>query len=54
MIEVNDSLRDDLSPLSSDPYGAGWIIKARVAEGALSEELLDYAAYQKQIAEEEQ
>ena len=54
VIEVNDALRDDLCPLSADPYGAGWIMKAKLAGGANLEGLLDYAAYQKQIAEEAQ
>ena len=54
VIEVNDALRDDLSLLSADPYGAGWILKAKLAGGTNLEGLLDYAAYQKQVAEEEQ
>ncbi|MGE5485095.1 MAG: glycine cleavage system protein GcvH [Ignavibacteriales bacterium] len=28
--EVNSALEDDASPLNSDPYGDGWIIKVRV------------------------
>lgn len=49
---VNEALRDDLSPLSSDPFGAGWMIQVKLAGTGGLDKLLDYAAYQKQIAEE--
>ena len=38
IVEVNDSLPDNLDTLSSDPYGAGWIIKVKLSsDGALAE-----------------
>ncbi len=52
VIEVNESLPDKLEILSTDPYGAGWIAKIKIADDANLSRLLDYAAYEKQCAEE--
>jgi glycine cleavage system H protein len=49
---VNSSLPDNLETLNQDPYGAAWLIKLKVAPDAKLDSLLDYAAYQKQVAEE--
>jgi glycine cleavage system H protein len=49
VVEVNQALAQNLDVLTSDPYGAGWIVKIRVSGG--SSELLDHAAYQKQCDE---
>jgi glycine cleavage system H protein len=49
---VNDRLPDDLETLSSDPYGAGWIAKIRIADAAMLAGLVDYAAYQARCREE--
>ena len=52
IIEVNSSLPDDLDTLGTDPYGAGWIIKVKVADDGPLANLMDYKAYQKQCSEE--
>lgn len=52
VIEVNESLPDNLEILSTDPYGQGWIAKIKLAPGANADHLLDFAAYQKQCEEE--
>lgn len=44
---VNSKLVDDLGPLSSDPFGAGWIIKLKIDDPAQLGGLMDFAAYQK-------
>ena len=49
---VNSKLADDLETLSKDPFGAGWIAKIKIADEANLKNLMDYAAYQKQCAEE--
>ncbi len=54
IIEVNSAIADNLDQLSDDPYGAGWLVKIRVADESGLEELLDYAAYQRQCAEQSQ
>jgi glycine cleavage system H protein len=52
VIAVNSKLADDLEILSKDPFGAGWIAKIKIADEANLKNLMDYAAYQKQCAEE--
>lgn len=52
VVEVNGDLADNLERLSSDPFGTGWMIKVKLAEGAGVDHLMDRNAYQKQIAEE--
>jgi glycine cleavage system H protein len=46
IIAVNSKLVDDLGPLSSDPFGTGWIIKLKVDDAAQLNGLMDFAAYQ--------
>lgn len=43
---------DKLARLSDDPYGDGWLVKIKVTNPAGLAALVDYAAYQKQCAEE--
>ncbi len=47
---VNEDLPDNLDTLNTDPYGAGWIMKVAVSD-ELSDNLLDYVAYQRQCGE---
>ena len=47
---VNEGLADDQGPLASDPYGEGWLFKVKVT--STSDEVLDLAAYEKQLATE--
>ncbi len=50
VVEVNEDLADDQAPLASDPYGAGWLFKVKVAETL--DGLMDLAAYETQLASE--
>lgn len=52
VIEVNSTLPGALETLSSDPFGAGWIAKIKTSDEANLAKLLDFAAYEKQCAEE--
>ena len=49
---VNESLPGKLEQLHDDPYGAGWIAKIKLSGEVDKSALMDYAAYQKQCAEE--
>jgi len=51
VVDVNDRLQEDLGVLSNDPFGAGWLMRVRVDEPALSDELMDRAAYERAWAE---
>ena len=52
IVEVNTSLADSLETFSSDPYGAGWIMKVKILDKSTLDQLMDDEAYQKQCAEE--
>lgn len=52
IVEVNSSLADSLETFSSDPYGAGWIMKVKIVDKSTLDQLMDDEAYQKQCAEE--
>ena len=45
VIEVNESLGDAPEAINDDPYGAGWIVKVRLANPAERDALLDRDAY---------
>lgn len=51
ILEVNAALQDDPSLVNSDPYGAGWMVKLRVADASDLEALLDSAAYMEHVGE---
>ncbi len=48
IVEVNAALAGEPGLINSDPYGAGWIFKMKVAPGA-ADALMDAAAYQAHI-----
>ncbi len=50
VLTINEALRDDQSPISNDPYNAGWMIRLKVSgeEG----ELLDADAYEQHVESE--
>ncbi len=52
VVEVNTRLASDPSPINADCYGAGWMLKVRLAPGAGLEQLMDQAAYDAQLASE--
>lgn len=47
VLEANTRLADDLGTLSSDPFGAGWLLKVKVSGAGLPADLMDRAAYEK-------
>ena len=46
VIEANAKLADDLGKLSDDPFGAGWLIKVQVADGATPAGLMNRTEYE--------
>lgn len=52
IVEANTALDEDVAPLSSDPFGSGWLMKVRLAADGLSSELLDRKAYEEYCASE--
>lgn len=51
VVATHDELVDNLEQLGADPYGNGWIIKVKLTDAGQLNQLLDYAAYQRQCAE---
>lgn len=45
IVEVNEALRADPSLANSDPQGAGWFFKMKLADAGELAQLLDNAAY---------
>jgi glycine cleavage system H protein len=53
VVAVHEGLADRLETLNSDPYGEGWMLRVKLSSDAALKNLMDYAAYQKQCAEEQ-
>lgn len=51
VVAVHSELVDKLETMADDPYGEGWIIKVKLADGATTDSLLTFDQYQKQCAE---
>ena len=49
IIAFNDDLESATETVNSDPYGAGWMIKVKIANPAEIEELLSDASYKELI-----
>jgi glycine cleavage system H protein len=47
---INDALAADPELVNSDPYGAGWMLKLKIADAAQLDDLLDGEAYDELIA----
>jgi glycine cleavage system H protein len=51
VVEVNEGLASSPEVVNSDPYGAGWMLRVRVADRAEVDALLDATAYEALVAE---
>jgi glycine cleavage system H protein len=49
VLEFNEELTSKPETVNKDPYGAGWVVKIRIADPAELAELLDPAQYSAQI-----
>ena len=50
VLAINDALAGGPELVNSDPYGAGWMVRLRVADPAELDDLLDPAAYDALVA----
>ncbi len=50
--EVNTAVVENVQLLTDDPYDQGWLIKLKISDAAETTELMDFAAYEKKLAEE--
>ena len=51
VVEANEALAGAPEIVNSDPYGAGWMLRIRLADPAQLDALLDPAAYEALVAE---
>lgn len=54
VLEVNDDLPDSPELINGDPYGDGWIVKIEMADPTDVDDLLDPAAYEEFVAEQDE
>jgi glycine cleavage system H protein len=45
ILEVNEALSESPQSINEDPYGAGWLVKVRLADPGERDGLLDASAY---------
>lgn len=45
VVEVNADLDGNPESVNSDPYGAGWMVKIKVADASQADQLMDADAY---------
>lgn len=50
VLEVNADLKDHPEKVNQDPYGAGWMVKVKLADAAELAALMDAAAYRTHIS----
>jgi glycine cleavage system H protein len=51
IVERNDTLADQPELVNQDPYGAGWMVRVRMADAEQLAELLDATAYDELTSE---
>ncbi|HAW31304.1 MAG TPA: glycine cleavage system protein H, partial [Planctomycetaceae bacterium] len=47
IVEANEALVDDQSPLSDDPFGSGWITKVKMSNPAELDQCMNADDYKK-------
>ena len=52
VIEINADVASNVQLLAEDPYDKGWLMKLKVDQPPSTSELLDFASYEKKVAEE--
>ena len=53
IIEVNEAVNDAPESVNSDAYGAGWLAKLRIPDGADTSDLMDAAQYAEYLSAQE-
>jgi glycine cleavage system H protein len=51
VVEANGALHETPEKINSDPHGAAWLVKVRLANAAELKNLMDAAAYEAYVAE---
>ena len=51
IVAVNEALSDSPETINEDPYGEGWLVKVKLADGSQADQLLDASAYRELLNE---
>jgi glycine cleavage system H protein len=52
ILEVNETAVDAPETVNDDPYGAGWLVRIRMADPSEADALMDAGAYKQHVAEQ--
>ena len=52
VIEVNQKVAAEPETVNEDPYGDGWLVRIRLADGSGADDLMDADAYKAFVAEQ--
>jgi glycine cleavage system H protein len=52
VLAVNERVVDEPETVNADPYGAGWLVRIRLADESEASGLLDAAAYSRVLADQ--
>ena len=52
IVEVNRTVVDAPETVNADPYGEGWIVRARLSNPSEADSLMDAEAYERYLAEQ--
>ena len=52
VLEVNRAIIDAPETVNEDPYGDGWLVRARLSDPAEADALMDVEAYKQYLAEQ--
>jgi glycine cleavage system H protein len=52
VLAVNERVVDEPETVNADPYGAGWLVRIRLADDSEASALLDAAAYNRLLADQ--
>ncbi len=49
IVEINEALKDSPEVVNKEPYGAGWMVKVKIADASELGSLLDAAKYREMV-----
>jgi glycine cleavage system H protein len=52
IVAVNEAAAERPELINEDPYGEGWMVRIKVADGSEADQLLDAAAYRELLADQ--
>jgi glycine cleavage system H protein len=50
IVEVNETLGEEPDKINDEPYGAGWLVKIRIADPSEVDDLMDAESYESNLS----